>query len=82
MTSQDLYFSLEDLGAFKIKIKNEINDFDLILNNAKRLPLNQKRNNYINVNSNVEMLSIGSSLKICINKYPSTNGIVIKYVRL
>ena len=76
---------MEDLGAFKIKIKNEINDFDLILNNAKRLPLNQKRNNYIVVgsrshmsketedffekkkkeNSNVEMLSIGSSLKIC-----------------
>ena len=84
-TSQDLYFSLEDFGAFKVKIKNEINDFDLILNNAKRLPLNQKRNNYIVVgsrshmsketedffekkkkeNSNVEMLSIGSSLKIC-----------------
>jgi 3'(2'), 5'-bisphosphate nucleotidase len=82
---QELYFANKDIGSYKIKINNSIDDLNQIINKAKKLPIDYKRNNCVIVGSrshmteetklffdemekqygSVEILSIGSSLKLC-----------------
>tara|TARA_B100000945_G_scaffold264733_1_gene223893 strand:- start:207 stop:1013 length:807 start_codon:yes stop_codon:yes gene_type:complete len=53
--SRDLYFSSIDIGAFKIKIDKRLYDLDLIIKEANKLPIKDKRSNYVVVGSRSHM---------------------------
>ena len=83
--TNDLYFGLQELGAFKVNIDSSINDINELIKISQKLPLLSSRKKYVIVGSrshmsketedyfkfkqkqhkNVEVLAIGSSLKIC-----------------
>lgn len=80
-----MYFALEGLGSYMVRIKSIINDLEYLILNSTKLPINYNRKNYVVVgsrshmsietnqfidekiieNSNLEIISVGSSLKIC-----------------
>jgi 3'(2'), 5'-bisphosphate nucleotidase len=83
--SNELYYALEGLGAFKATIDGSYKGLESLLKNSSKLPANQNRSNFIVVGSrshmstetqkyfdkkeneydSVEVLAVGSSLKIC-----------------
>tara|TARA_B110000858_G_scaffold183742_1_gene224352 strand:- start:392 stop:1195 length:804 start_codon:yes stop_codon:yes gene_type:complete len=83
--TNDLYFGLQELGAFKLNIDHYLKDINELLQISQKLPLFSSRKNYVIVGSrshmsketeeyfklkqkqhnSVEVLAIGSSLKIC-----------------
>ena len=54
-TSNDLFFSLIDFGAFKITIDPSSFDIEEIIKNAKKLPIKNKREYYVVVGSRSHM---------------------------
>jgi 3'(2'), 5'-bisphosphate nucleotidase len=84
--TNDLYFGLQELGAFKVNIDYSIQDFNDLIQISQKLPLLSNRKKHIIVGSRshmsketeeyfklklkqyktVEVLAIGSSLKICL----------------
>ena len=82
---KELYFAMEGLGSFKIVANSLVENLNELVNDAKKLPIDYKKNNYTIVGSRshmsketeqffedskkkygeVEVMTIGSSLKIC-----------------
>ena len=82
---KELYFAMEGLGSFKIVANSLVKNLNELVNDAEKLPVDYKRNNYTIVGSRshmsketeqffkdskkkygeVEVMAIGSSLKIC-----------------
>ena len=82
---KELYFAMEGLGSYKVKINDLVDSLDELLSAAIKLPINDSRDVYTIVGSrshmssetkdffekkkkeygNVEVLSVGSSLKLC-----------------
>jgi len=85
--TKELYYALEGLGSFKVKVKtgDNISDINRLIKVSQKLPINTTKSKYIIVGSRshmtketedyfklkqeqnniVEILAIGSSLKIC-----------------
>ena len=52
---KELYFASKDVGSYKIKINSCIDDLNQIIDKAKKLPINYKRDNYVIVGSRSHM---------------------------
>ena len=53
--SNELYYALEGLGAFKATIDGSYKGLERLLKNSSKLPLNQNRSNFIVVGSRSHM---------------------------
>ena len=52
---EELYFAMEGLGSYKIKINSIINNLDNLIIEAEKLPIDYKRKNYVIVGSRSHM---------------------------
>jgi len=52
---EELYFAMEGLGSYKIKINSIISDLDNLIIAAEKLPIDYKRENYVIVGSRSHM---------------------------
>ena len=52
---EELYFAMEELGAYKVKINSIISDLDNLIIGARQLPIDYKRKNYVIVGSRSHM---------------------------
>ena len=52
---EELYFAMEEIGAYKIKTNTLISDLDNLIVEAQKLPIDYKRKNYIIVGSRSHM---------------------------
>jgi len=52
---EELYFAMEGLGSYKIKINSIISDLDDLIIAAEKLPIDYKRENYVIVGSRSHM---------------------------
>jgi 3'(2'), 5'-bisphosphate nucleotidase len=52
---EELYFAMEGIGSFKVKINSIISNLDNLIIEAEKLPIDYKRQNYVIVGSRSHM---------------------------
>ena len=52
---EELYFAMQGLGSYKVKINSVISNLDSLILNAEKLPIEDKRDNYVIVGSRSHM---------------------------